>query len=66
MEWLFLPPAKQNIAAIEKKKREKCDKSKTITTDMLLTSLQDSLIKNKKQTAVINILNLHKFFDYMT
>ena len=33
---------------------------------MLLTSVQDSLIKNKKQTAVINILNLHKFFDYMT
>ena len=66
MEWLFLPPAKQNVAAIEKKKSEKCDKSKTITTDMLLTSLQDSLIKNKKQTAMINILNLHKFFDYMT
>lgn len=45
-----------------KEKREKCDKSKTITTDMLLTSLQDSLIKNKKQTAVINIINLHIIF----
>jgi len=31
-----------NVTTIEKKRREKCDKSKTITTDMLLMSLQDS------------------------
>lgn len=31
-----------DVTTIEKKRREKCDKSKTITTDMLLMSLQDS------------------------
>ena len=62
MEWLFLPPAKQNVAAIEKKKGEKCDKSKTITTDMLLTSLQDSLIKNKKTNSSDKHIELAQIF----
>ena len=45
-----------------KEKREKCDKSKTITTDMLLTSLQDSLIKNKKANSSDKHIELAQIF----
>lgn len=52
----FASPNRTGITTVEKKRREKCDKSKTITTDMIKMSLQDSL-EQKAVTSLTFQLN---------